>query len=107
MLQVIAYDDATHKKTSDEIAKYKTLICKCKKKVRLSAQRLINSKKHFIVKKIDNKNLQTKFNDVQTQLANVQMQRKDNIDTLIVTKYKQFQQQVENMQSQLDNACMY
>ena len=37
------------------------------------------------------------------------MQCKNNIATLTATatKYKQLQQQVENMQSQLDNACAY
>ena len=37
------------------------------------------------------------------------MQREDNMatSTTTATNYKQFQQQVENMQSQLDNACAH
>ena len=103
--QAIAYNDATHKKASDKVATYKTLTRKCKEKVKLSAQCLVDSKEHFITKEIDNKNLQTKLNNVQTQLANVCMQCKDNVatPTATATKYEWLQQQVRNMQSQLDN----
>ena len=92
--QAIAYNNATHKKAFNEIVTYKALARKCKKKVRSLAQRLVNSKERFIAKEIDNENLQTKLNDIQTQLANVCMQRKDNVATPTATdtKYKQLQQ---------------
>ena len=73
LLQAITCDDATHKKASNEVAMYKALARKCKEKVILSAQRLVNSKERFIAKEIDNENLKTKLNNVQTQLANVCM----------------------------------
>ena len=104
LLQAIAYNDATHKKASDKVVTYKALAHKCKKKVRLSAQRLVDSKERFIAKEINNENLQTKLKDEQTQLANIHMQRKDNVATPTDTKHKQLQQQVKNMQSQLANA---
>ena len=75
------------------------------KKIRLLKQCLVDSKKCFIAKEIDNENLQTKLNDVQTQLVNVRMQREDNMATPSAIKYKRLQQQVKNMQSQLTNAC--
>ena len=102
LLQIIAYNDATHKKASDEVVMYKTLARKCKKKIRLSAQHLVDSEKHFIAKEINNENLQTELDDVQTQLTNVRVQCEDNVVTL--TEYEQLQQQIENMQSQLENA---
>ena len=74
LLQAIAYDDAIYEKAFDEIATYKALACKCKKKIRLSAQRFVNSEKHFIAKEINNENLQTKLNNVQTQLTNIRVQ---------------------------------
>ena len=77
----IAYNDITHKKTSDKVATYKALVCKCKEKIKLLAQCFVNSKGHFIAKEIDNENLQIKLNDIQTQLANVHMQCKDNVAT--------------------------
>ena len=100
-MQAITYNDTTHKKVSDEVATYKALARKCEKKVRLLAQRLVDSKKCFIAKEINNENLQTEFNNVQTQLANIRMQHKDNVatSTIITTKYEQLQQEVENMQS--------
>ena len=100
------YNDATHEKASNEVAIYKALARKCKEKVRLLAQCLVDSEERFITKEIDNENLQTKLNNVQTQLANIRMQCKDNVitPTVTTTKYKQLQQQIENMQSQLDNA---
>ena len=57
LLQAIAYNDTTHKKVSNEVATYKALARKCKKKVRLSAQHFVNSKERFIAKEIDNENL--------------------------------------------------
>ena len=101
--QAIAYNDATHKKASDKVATYKALARKCEEKVKLLAQRLVDSKERFIAKEIDNENLQTKFNDVQTQLANKRIQCKDNMANPTATEYKRLQQQIENMQSQLDN----
>ena len=91
LLQAIVYNNATHEKASDKVVIYKTLACKYKKKVRLLAQRFVDSEKRFIVKEIDNENLQTKLNDVQTQLANVHMQNKDNVTTptTTATEYKQ------------------
>lgn len=108
-MQAIAYDDATHEKASDEVATYKALARKCKGKVRSLEQRLVDSEECVIAKEIDNETLQTKLKEVQTQLANVRMQRKDNVatPTATVTKYEQLQQQVRNMQSQLDNICAY
>ncbi|MCJ1264377.1 hypothetical protein MMC22_004248 [Lobaria immixta] len=103
--KAIVYNDTTHKKASDEVATYKTLARKCKEKVKLLVQRLVDSKECLI----NNENLQTKLNNVQTQLTNICMQRKNNVATPTATtiKYKQLQQQVENMQSQLDNACAH
>ena len=106
-MQAIAYDDATYKKASDKVIIYKALVRKYKKKIRLSAQRLIDSEERFIAKKMDNENLQTKLNNVQTQLANIHMQHKDNVATPTAIKYKQLQQQIENMQSQLDNTRVH
>ena len=61
----------------------------------------------FIAKEIDNENLQTKLEDVQTQLANIRIQHEDNVATLTDTKHKQLQQQVKDIQSQLANACAH
>ena len=107
--QAITYNNAIYEKASNEVTTYKILACKCKEKIKLPAQHFVDSKERFIAKEIDNENLQTKLNNVQTQLANVHMQRKDNVVILTATgiKYERFQQQVKNMQSQLDNACTY
>ena len=105
-MQAIAYNDATHEKASDEVATYKALAHKCKEKVRLLVQHLVDSKEHFIAKEINNEDLQTKLNNVQTQLANICMQHKDNMANPTATKYERLQQQIENMQSQLDNTCI-
>ena len=107
LLQAIAYNDATYKKAFDKIATYKALARKCKEKVRSSAQRLVVSKERFIAKEIDNKNLQIKLNNLQTQLANVRMQRENNVTNPTATEYKWLQQQIENMQSQLDNTRVH
>ena len=107
--QAIVYNDVTHKKVFNKVTTYKTLTRKCKENVRSLAQRLVDSEKRFITKEINNEDLQTKLKDVQTQLANVRMQREDNMatPTATATKYKWLQQQIENMQSQLDNAHVY
>ncbi|MCJ1267390.1 hypothetical protein MMC22_007275, partial [Lobaria immixta] len=68
--QAIAYDNATHEKASNEVATYKTLARKCKRKVKSSEQRLVDSEECVIAKEIDNETLQTKLKEVQTQLAN-------------------------------------
>ena len=88
LLQAIAYNNATYKEASNEVAIYKALARKCKEKVRSLVQRLIDSKERFIAKEINNENLQTKLNNVQTQLANVRMQCKNNMATLIATSIK-------------------
>ena len=104
LVQAIAYNDATHKKVSDKVAMYKALAHKCKKKIRLSEQHLVDSKECVIAKEINNENLQIKLKDIQTQLANVHMQREDNVAISTDIKYEQLQQQIEDMQSQLANA---
>ena len=71
------------------------------------AQCIEDSEEHFIAKKINNKNLQTKFNDIQTQLANVCTQRAARMANPTATKYERLQQYIENIQSQLDNTCVY
>ena len=105
-MQAITYNNATHKKVSNIVNTYKALAHKCKEKVKLLAQHFVDSKKCFIIKEINNENLQTKLNNVQTQLVNGCIKHENNVAILIAipTKYKQFQQQVRNMQSQLDNA---
>ena len=94
LLQAIAYNDAIYKKASDKVAIYKALARRCKQKVRLSTQYFVDNEECFIAKEIDNKNLQIKLNNIQTQLANICMQREDNVvtPTTTVTKYKRLQQ---------------
>ena len=91
LLQAIAYNDATHKKAPNKIVTYKALARKCKEKVRLSTQCLVDSEERFIAKEIDNENLQTKLNNVQTQLVNICMQCEDNMANPTTTKYERFQ----------------
>ena len=90
LLQAITYNDATYKKASNEVAMYKTLASKCKEKIRSLAQRFVDSKERFVTKEIDNKNLQIKLNNIQTQLANVCIQHEDNMatPTATATKYE-------------------
>ena len=107
MAQAIAYNDATHKKVFDEVVMYKALAHKCKKKIRLSEQHLVDSKECVIAKEINNENLQIKLKDIQTQLANIRMQREDNMAISTDIKHEQLQQQIEDMQSQLANARVH
>lgn len=51
--QAVAYDNLTHKKSSEKVATFKTLARKCKEKAKRSAQLLVDSKEQFIEKEID------------------------------------------------------